>query len=293
MATEINILPIATPRKQLLGTCSNIHSFVSSFHLKFSIIFVMKTAAVLGLASTALAATLPRGADVYGGKDIPITDAPYQVEFDSNGRFYCGGVIIGSRYILTAGHCVQGLSPSSITIRAGSNKLGGGASHSVTSFKRHPKFSQGPGDFIDYDVAVLQLAQDLTFSSSIKAIAITDIEPSAGDDAYLTGFGQTQNTQSSRTLQALHYPIISADECARLNDKYDMGMSSRAICALDKRGGFAACHGDSGGPLVVAGKLAGTVSSGQTPCAGGDAPNTYANLANSEIRSFIKQVSGI
>ena len=38
--------------------------------------------------------------------ETPIEDVPYQVAIEYNGEQYCGGSIIGTRRILSAGHCV-------------------------------------------------------------------------------------------------------------------------------------------------------------------------------------------
>lgn len=251
----------------------------------------MKYATVVGLSAQALAATIPRGADVWGGRDTAITEVPYQIEYDIGGRFDCGGSIISSRHILTAGHCVDGQSAGSISIRAGSNKIGQGKVYRASKVQAHPKFQNG--NFIDYDVAIVTLSQDIVFSDSVKAIQIVDSSAQKGDDGLLSGWGET-NAQHNypNTLQSVHYPVISKQECQDLNARYGSKTTDRFICALYPGGGKGSCYGDSGGPLVVNGKLAGSVSGGQR-CAGADAPGTYSDLAHPEIRSFIKQVAGV
>lgn len=254
--------------------------------------FKMKYAAIVGLTAQALAATIPRDADVWGGRDTAITEVPYQIEYDINGRFDCGGSIISPRHVLTAGHCVQGQRASSISVRAGSNRIGQGKSYRVSKVQAHPKF-RANGNFIDYDMAILTMSQDFVFSNSVKAIQVANSTAQEGDDALLSGWGET-NAQHNypNTLQSVHYPIISKEECQRLNADYGSETTDRFICALYPGGGKGSCYGDSGGPLVINGQLAGSVSGGQV-CAGADAPGTYADLAHPEIRSFIKQVAGV
>lgn len=254
----------------------------------------MKVAALGLAATTAFAASLPRGADVWGGRDTAITEVPWQIEYDvRGGQFDCGGSIISKRHILTACHCVQGQTASGVSIRAGSNQVGGGKTYKVSKISAHPKCVV-QNDFIDYDMAILTLSSDLTFSDSVKPISIVDATPNSGDDALLSGWGETGPDRNyPRTLQSVHYPIISKEQCQQLNqDNYGSETTDRFICALQPGGGKGSCYGDSGGPLVVGGKLAGSVSGGQK-CAGADAPSTYADLSHPEIRSFIKQVAGV
>lgn len=257
----------------------------------------MKTSALLALAAPAIAASIPPEAQeanhpfVWGGDDTPITDVPWQIEFDVNGQFNCGGSIISSRHIITAGHCVQGQTAARVSIRVGSNQVGQGKSYKAAKIQAHPKF-RADANGIDYDMAIVTLAQDLTFSDSVKAIGIVAATPNAGDDALLSGWGETGPDHNyPRTLQSVHYPIISKAECKRLNGN-NWPTTDRFICALQSGGGKGSCYGDSGGPLVVGGKLAGAVSGGYE-CAGARAPGTYADLSHPEIRSFIKQVSGV
>ena len=63
---------------------------------------------------------------VVGGVDVEIKDYPWQVALTSspNGSGFCGGSIIGDSWVLTAAHCVNGDSPSSLYIRCGA--LSGG-----------------------------------------------------------------------------------------------------------------------------------------------------------------------
>lgn len=52
---------------------------------------------------------------IVGGRAIDITDAPWQVSLQYNGRHFCGGSIISpnlgysnsSKWILTAAHCTK------------------------------------------------------------------------------------------------------------------------------------------------------------------------------------------
>lgn len=45
---------------------------------------------------------------IIGGESVDITEFPYQISLQRNGRHRCGGAIISPDYIVTAGHCTHG-----------------------------------------------------------------------------------------------------------------------------------------------------------------------------------------
>ncbi|CEJ88690.1 hypothetical protein VHEMI04792 [[Torrubiella] hemipterigena] len=204
---------------------------------------------------------------VIGGQDTDIKDVPYQVEFAFNGELGCGGAIVNSRYIVTAGHCVRGRTVSQITIRVGSNQAGQGKVYQISNLQAHPKFKLDPNTGIDFDIALIQTPEPIAFSDSLKPVPLVDTSASLGDMGLLSGWGATTTSR--------HYPQTL----------------QFFICALNPGGGIGSCYGDSGGPLVVNGKLAGTVSGG-LECAGADDPGTYADVGHPEIRSWIK-ITGV
>ncbi|CEJ80743.1 hypothetical protein VHEMI00909 [[Torrubiella] hemipterigena] len=226
----------------------------------------MKSSLALGLVSRALAATIPRGADVFGGTEADIKNVPYQAEFNVvEAGVFCGGSIISKRHILTAGHCSRlADNPSEIVIRAGSAKLPAGTEHAVASIHQHPKFNTANGH-IDYDVSILELASGLEFSDSVKAIAVVDSPAVANSTGLLSSWGDSQDGDVTQPME-VDLAVIALDECIKLLAKYGIVPSDRFFCTLYRAGGKAACHGDSGGPIVIDGKLAGSVSGG---------PDTY------------------
>ena len=50
-------------------------------------------------------AGIPQGR-IHGGSDAEINQFPYQVSILKDNIYYCGGAIIGDKYILTAAQCV-------------------------------------------------------------------------------------------------------------------------------------------------------------------------------------------
>lgn len=68
------------------------------------------------------------------------------------------------------------------------------------------------------------------------------------------------------------------------------GITERMMCAGDA--GHDSCQGDSGGPVALNGKIIGIISWG-FGCARQGYPGVYTNIANPEIRQFIRENAGI
>lgn len=56
---------------------------------------------------------------VIAGEDSKQGQWPWQVAMQKYGRFFCGGSLIAPEWVLTAAHCVQQTSESSLKIVAG------------------------------------------------------------------------------------------------------------------------------------------------------------------------------
>nr|UXX33473.1 serine protease-like protein [Holotrichia oblita] len=225
---------------------------------------------------------------IIGGEDATIEEFPYQVSLRILGSHSCGGVIISSDYVLTAAHCA-GYPSSWYSIRAGSTyQTSGGVTVSVSAITAHPDYNTE----IENDIAVVRLASSLTFSASIAPIPMASVNPSAGENAVVTGWGDVvEGAQTGvNVLQAVTVPIVDHEECARLYENHRYSVLPSMICAGFLEGGRDACQGDSGGPLAANGVLVGIVSWGEG-CAQPNYPGVYASVAY--LRSFVTEISGV
>lgn len=225
---------------------------------------------------------------IVGGEPVEIEQHPYQVALQFFGLRICGATIISPSYVVTAAHCSNAFTAGGLTIYAGSSYTNqSGILIEVSDVIEHPNFN---ADTVDYDISILRLATDLTFSNSINQINLPELnqEIPIGADAVVTGWGLlSEGGAPAYQLQAVTVQIIGKDVC----DVVFPGLvSNQMVCAGVLEGGQDSCNGDSGGPLVIDGQLIGIVSWGNG-CARPEFPGVYANVP--VLRQFIADSTGI
>lgn len=190
---------------------------------------------------------------IVGGFEMDIKEAPYQVSLKLRGSHFCGGSIISQKWILTAAHCTAAFGNAASRIKvymgASSNKRGG-SEHEVKTVVQHKRYNNRN---IDFDFALLELAQAVTFTDSVQAVALPGFGELTADgvNCLVSGWGNTQNSSlSHELLRGAYVPIVNQQICNAAYREYS-GVTPRMICAgFYEEGGKDACQGDSGGPLV-------------------------------------------
>ena len=230
---------------------------------------------------------------IVGGSAANIADFPWQVSLQSGGHF-CGGSILNQSWILTAAHCVEGTSASSLRVRAGATTWStGGQLRAVSRVIVHPSYN---GDETrGFDIALLQLSSPLSYTTTVQPIRLVTAQEdaqgatAASTVATVSGWGATrEGGRGSSTLLAVSIPIVSNAQAAQL---YRIPMPASVLTAgLVGQGGADSCQGDSGGPLVVqsaAGpRQAGVVSWG-FGCGRAQYPGVYTRV--SSYQSWLEQ----
>ncbi|XP_044764041.1 trypsin-1-like [Coccinella septempunctata] len=235
---------------------------------------------------------------IVGGRPADITEFPYEVSIQYLDEHNCGGSILTPNFVLTAAHCFDGVFANQTFVRAGSSLiLEGGTLLEVEEILIHPNFSF---IFFDgYDVSLLRLKKNLTYSDKIQPVKLPEITPSTrgssvldGSIATLAGWGALKDISfdMSKQLMTVNLPIVSHADCVK--DLPDDGINMREICAGTVKGGKDACLGDSGGPLTIQGVQVGVVSWGRG-CAEPNKPGIYASMYATELRDFIRQHTGV
>ncbi|XP_068231252.1 transmembrane protease serine 9-like [Palaemon carinicauda] len=227
---------------------------------------------------------------IVGGQTTTVHEYPWQVGLTSASRPYCGGSIISNQWILTAAHCVEGDSASSVKVLIGEHNWGTTTETSVTEKRDvsqiivHPQYSSKT---FDNDMALLKLSSPISFPSDNKIAPVC--LPDAGNaydnvDAIITGWGTTSAGGSqSYNLQEVTVPTMTNSKCQQ---SYGSSITNNMICAGLDAGGKDSCQGDSGGPMVTGGNAAasfmvqiGVVSWGYG-CAYAGYPGVYARVNN-------------
>ncbi|CEN62918.1 hypothetical protein ASPCAL09546 [Aspergillus calidoustus] len=236
---------------------------------------------------------------IIGGSEVAIEDFPYQVNILVYGTFAGGGSIIDETHILTAAHCVSGSPTDAYTVHAGSALwASGGMKVNVSSITKHPEY--GKPIALENDIAIVTLAESLTFGPYMQPISLPRLHASdsdsssalvAGQEIVVSGWGDTgEGRGMSSTLHAVTEEIIERGKCAAAYGRDNLRITDGMFCAGAPGGGKGACQGDSGGPAVADGILVGIVSWGYW-CGRQGYPSVFSRVAY--YRDWITQVIGI
>ena len=146
----------------------------------------------------------------------------------SNYSHFCGGSVLNKNFIVTAGHCIDGLAIGRISVLAGTPDLkdeARGSRHLIDDCVIHPEFVE----LNNSDVAVCRLKSPFKYGKNIAPIALETTYVGGGKECILTGWGYTTMIRGyplPTDLQRATLPTITNEEC--IQNGY--GVGPREIC---------------------------------------------------------------
>merc|ERR1711931_616771 len=179
---------------------------------EYSRVFTMRAAIViaacLAVASArtfskkALSTPLARGGGrIVGGTDAYPGEFPHQIMLTRGvcGSLMCGGSIVGSNKVITAGHCCDGMSAHKLGVEVGSHNLyeddPDQESFAVSDVGLHEDYDSWN---INNDICMLTLEGSISMGSNEGTICT------------VSGWGTTTEGGSlARVLQKVDVPVVS------------------------------------------------------------------------------------
>ena len=213
-----------------------------------------------------LAAGKPSQAIVGGTEVKPVGKYPFMVALlygkdpakNPQRNLFCGGTLIDKDSVLTAAHCVQGISTGDL--KAGKLKVIVGATHlgvdqgvvgDVSRALPHPGYNRNPDN--GYDAAVLTLEQPVRNPKTVHlATLFQDYLEQPGRAATAAGWGKTWTLgRQVSWMREVQVPIrTDKDAESAYNSKgKKVYFRNLMVPAGNQRAGVY--KGDSGGPLFA------------------------------------------
>lgn len=176
---------------------------------------------------------------------------------------FCAGIIVAKKWIVTAAHCVEDKSETTMKVKYGTSTLTSGGNvvdvekkFPRTDWKRNPRQN---------DIALLKLKSEIVGIEPIRPLSnkITNLQDLYHDKilAYVSGWGLNEDGKISDELRHVGVEIVSNEECNK-SEIYNNEITKSMLCAGYVRGGRDACKGDSGGPLMVSDRNGGYLLAG-------------------------------
>ncbi|CAB3376503.1 Hypothetical predicted protein [Cloeon dipterum] len=217
---------------------------------------------------------------IVGGTLSKPTAWPFLVAVFRDGRFHCGGSLIGDAWVLTAAHCVHDYKYHFYEIQAGMLRRRSFSPQEQTRVVTHViVHNEYNREAMINDLAMLKINPPVRMSRWARTICLPPAGlPEPGTNCIAVGWGAVKEQgYDPDQIHEVDVPIL--ENCKHLEDREGV-----EICAGWPEGGKDACKGDSGGPLLcrvpqVPEKwyVAGVVSHGEG-CARPNEPGAYTRV---------------
>jgi len=209
---------------------------------------------------------------------------PWQVALFYKDQFFCGGVLVAKRYVITGAQCVTwfGSDVKQLKVVLGEYNIYTTEGTEMTiPVKRkilHPSFNITQRN---HDIAILELSRDVKFSKHVQPICLPDLkeEVKAGTQCVMTGWGRNfPEWKFANQLEQTGAPVVDLPSCRTRNNPDNIPITDNMICTgyeNPRSTRASSCHGDSGGPIACktregVWKVQGVISWGSMTCNGAE-----------------------
>ncbi|XP_039495853.1 spaetzle-processing enzyme-like [Drosophila santomea] len=253
---------------------------------------------------------------IFGGTNTSIWEFPWMVLLQyrkanatssSAFTFHCGGTLLNSRYVLTAGHCLANHKLEQAGVVLHSVRLGEwdtrtdpdcatqmngqricAPNHIDIEVEKGIVHDQYVPNSVDQqnDIALVRLRRSVSYTDYVRPICLpTDdlIRNQFVDYGMdVAGWGITESRQPSPTKLKVAMNVVNRTICQEKYSSFKVKLYDSQLCAGGMKG-MDTCEGDSGGPLMVSistgGRdvfhIAGITSYGTKQCGIGGWPGVY------------------
>jgi secreted trypsin-like serine protease len=190
---------------------------------------------------------------IINGQDAEIGQFPHVAFLLMHKQFLnyqCTASLISDEWILTAGHCVDGVVSFDVTMGAidyTSNEAGKVTVNTETSIL-HENYGS---TLLRNDIGLVKLASPVALSDTIKVSSVKTGSVGAGEPVVIAGWGLQSDSAAAtpRTLQ-FNDGDVSTISNAECQQTYGATIQDTVICTTGSSSG-GTCSGDSGSALNV------------------------------------------
>ncbi|XP_055463797.1 granzyme M [Psammomys obesus] len=206
---------------------------------------------------------------IIGGREAVPHSRPYMASLQKAKSHVCGGVLVHSKWVLTAAHCLS--EPvRQLKLVLGLHRLydpqDPGLTFHIREAIKHPAYNLN----YENDLALLKLDGRVQPSRNVRPLALPRkprAKPAEGARCSIAGWGIThQSGHLARVLQELDLRVLDTRMCN--NSRFWNGsLVANMLCLKAGSKSQGPCKGDSGGPLVCGkGQVAGILSFSSRNC---------------------------
>ncbi|KAK4004907.1 hypothetical protein OUZ56_006635 [Daphnia magna] len=228
---------------------------------------------------------------LLGNGEAALGEFPWHVMIANvNGSMTCSGALIGSKFVATSFHCVQGTIPSNLIVRLGeqyvstTNEPLPHYEIPVTAVVGHPNFAEGS---LFHDTAVLMLATDAPSGQAhIAPICLPSQSEPQVSQCVVSGWGHdTLSGLQSGVLNKVQVDVVRNEDCQNSLQSSHLGKYfklHKSFTCASTQNSINPCKVDGGSPLVCVRPDGSHVlmglSSWSVGCSNQQQPGVYADV---------------